>query len=271
MKSKNSAREVKLFFVALFLSHICRAEEAIPIFEDNFDSGGMASFWTGNVYVTITDDLPKDGSHSSKWLFPGVPIDVDGWAEARFDLGREYYELSIMFDWYIPAHYFHRDSPGGDNNKLLRLWAKSYDDLEKIGASTYNQGSSGDSQVGEDYRIQATWGQSTNITNRQDFITEADHGKWMGLGIYIKSATDTSPAIMRIYKNGQLFHEADKITNNHLPGAQGYRYGYLLGWANSGFDIETIFYMDNVKFYDQDVFPLRSSAPSVPLDVTIVQ
>jgi hypothetical protein len=27
------------------------------------------------------------------------------------------------------------------------------------------------------------------------------------------------------------------------------RNGYLLGWANSGFAQETVFYVDNVKFY----------------------
>ena len=40
------------------------------------------------------------------------------------------------------------------------------------------------------------------------------------------------------------------------------RRGYLLGWANSGFDEETIFYIDNVEFHDTDI--MGTPAPNPP-------
>jgi len=227
---------------------------------DNFEAGDWAAFWGSTVYATVASDLSKDGGYAAKLTYPGVAIDEDGWAELRFDLGVPYEELSIRFDLYIPGNYKHRDAPGGDNNKFFRLWSETYADLEKVGAGFLRQGSVGESSIGTDYRRYADWGVSTGVVEAGDFVTMDDVGKWMAVVIYVKAATDLAPAEVRIYKNGKL-HLDDAPSLNYKAGTQGYRYGYLLGWANSGYTEKTSFYIDNVEFHNNDIM---SRAPDKP-------
>lgn len=229
------------------------------IFKDDLEQGKQ-SFWSALTSTTISSENPKDGSSSLRIRYPGVAIDKDGWAEARFDLGNYYERLSIRFDLYIPENYEHRDSEGVDNNKFFRLWSETYDDKEKIGASMYNQGNTGESNLGADYRKEENWGMSTGISSVSDFITMEDKGRWMSVVIYIKAATDAAPGEMRIYKNGSI-HLQHTLDINYTPGTQGYRYGYLLGWSSSGYSQETIFYIDNVELHDNDIM---SNAPNPP-------
>ena len=69
---------------------------------------------------------------------------------------------------------------------------------------------------------------------------------------------------LRVYKNGQLFLESVEIPNHDGETTSGYRYGYLLGWANSGFNDDTVLYIDNVKFFDVLAEPPSSTSnPSI--------
>ncbi|MCF6225751.1 MAG: polysaccharide lyase [Xanthomonadales bacterium] len=247
-------------FLYLFLG-IMNLPAQTLIISDDFESG-QTSLWSDFASVRISDELPKGGVYSARFRFNGVPEGEDSWAEARFDLGGYYEELSIKFDLYIPENYVHRANNAGQgwaNNKFFRLWTDTYSDLEKVGATMYNQFDNGNSttgnntyasSIGNDYRTQASNGMSSSVTTAANFITlEGDRGKWMSVVIYIKASTDSSPAEFSLYKNGQLFL-ATTFNNNWVPGTQGYRKGYLLGWANSGFTEETILYIDNVEFYD---------------------
>lgn len=234
---------------------------AAVIVEDDFERGAWKDFWDSRTKnVTISREMSKDGNYSSKWVYPGGSVSDDGWAEARFDLGAEYREVTISFDIFIPENYWHRNGDSADNNKLFRLWQSDYKDREKVGASLNRQGDSGDSLVGGDYRQKSSWGMSTAVNSSQDFITSNDRGKWMAISIYVRAASDTESAIIRIHKNGKQ-HFEDVFDNNHIPGAQGFRYGYLLGWSNSGYSEETTFYIDNVRFLSHEVL-----AGSPPLD-----
>jgi len=241
------------------------------IVSDDFENG-FADFWGDLTSVSISDEMPKKGESSARFRFGGAPDGEDSWSEARFDLGDQYEELSIKFDLYIPSNYEHRphnNGQGWTNNKFLRLWTDTYADLEKVGATMYNQfdnGNSGtgnntyDSSIGNDYRREASWGMSSSVTTYENFITlENDRGKWMSVVIYVKAGTDTSPTEFRFYKNGQLLVE-DLFNNNWVPGTQGYQKGYLLGWANSGFTEQTNLYMDNVEFYAGEVVPVPGLA-----------
>lgn len=232
--------------------------------EDNFEQGKWASFWGAKTGVTVTSNAAKDGAYSARFFYPARPDGGDGWSELRFDLGNYYNELAIQFDLYIPANYEHRNSDGPDNNKFFRLWSETYNDKEKVGASIMPQGS-GESRIGSDYRKTAAKGVSTAIVSANDFITSKDYGKWVKIVIYIKAATDTNNFILKIYKNGAL-HLSDSHNNNYVAGTQGYRRGYLLGWSNSGFNQDTVFYIDNVKFHDMDIM---INAPMPPSQISI--
>lgn len=212
------------------------------IFEDNFNSSTPSSYWNGQANVKV-----KNGSY--EFYFKGGGDSSDSWAEARFDLKKQYNEITIIYDLYIPHNYFHRDTSSGDNNKFLRVWTDTYNDLEKMGMSMGPQDSSGTSFIGEDYSLQSGWGTSTYVNHSNNFITPSDRGKWMAIKIYVKTASDSSPAEIKLYKNGALLHQNTNIQNNYVPGQQGIRHGYLLGWANSGFSQDTYILIDNVKFY----------------------
>lgn len=233
---------------------------AIPFLDDDFESGSFASFWGTKVYCTISTDAAFSGTRSMQFRYLADPTPDDGsWAEARFDLGADYTELTITYDLLIPSNYVHRDPPSGPhNNKMLRLWAESYAAYngydEKIGLSlTKTSGSSPSiSRIRSEYRGEPTWGMGAHATT-DPFIVDADKGNWRQIKIYVKAPTDVSNAILKVYKDDVLMHSDTAIDNNHIAGTQGYRYGYLMGWANSGYAEETLFYIDNVKFYDSEV------------------
>ena len=227
------------------------AANADIIAEDDFESGGLSPVW-GDLTNASVADLPqitgREG-RAMRFFFEGVDSTADSFAEARFDLEKEYTQLTIEFDMFVPANYVHRrPSDNTNNNKFFRLWTKTYDDLEKVGASMLTEG--GGSTIGSDYRKAVDKGQSTAVTNEAGFITSDDKGRWMAVRIDVRAATDTSLGSIRVYKNGKL-HLDDSTIKNHVSGIQGYRYGYLLGWANSGFSEDTIMYIDNVRFVDR--------------------
>lgn len=248
----------------LFGLILAKSAQAQVIVQDDFEGGQWKSFWGSKTRASVSSERPRDGRYSARFAFQAAAPGDDSFSELRFDLGGEYRELTIEFDLFVPSNYRHRpDSP--DNNKFFRLWLHDYDDVEKIGASLRSQGTTGNSRIGTDYRKEANLGMSTTLKSANDFITAADKGKWMKVSIYIKSATNTSNGIIRIFKNGRLFLD-DSGIKNHVAGTQGYRYGYLLGWANSGFAEETIFYIDNVRFLASESV---NSAPRPPVQLTV--
>lgn len=237
--------------LCLMLIFFVHAATADVIAEDDFESGKLSPVW-GSLTSASVVDLPKEtkrDGRAMRFFFKGGNSTADSFSEARFDLGREYLQLTIEFDMYVPTNYNHR-RPGDNtnNNKFFRLWTKTYDDLEKVGASMLTEG--GGSTIGSDYRKAVDKGQSTAVMNESGFITAEDRGRWMAVRIDVKAATDKSLGSIKIFKNGKL-HLNDSTIKNHVAGEQGYRYGYLLGWANSGFSEDTIIYLDNVRFLDR--------------------
>lgn len=248
----NMSLIIRNFVMFLAMALLSANTHAELIASDGFEGSTWSGLWVDTTNVSLSSERAKDGEQASRWIYRAAAIDKDGWSEGRFDLGKAYEEVSIQFDIHIPSNYVHRDSEGPDNNKLFRLWNKTYNDEEKIGASMYNEGTTGESSVGSDYRKAAEKGMSSGKNSVGDFITMDDVGKWMKVVIYVKAATDSTPAQLKIYKNGKLHHK-DTPPINHVPGTQGYRYGYLLGWSASGFTEDTVFYIDNLKFYDENI------------------
>lgn len=218
------------------------------IFFDDLDTDPISNHWAYLNSVNVSANNSKSGNRALEFYFKGGDENTDSHAEARFDLGAKYSELTIVFDLFVPSNFNHRNAPGPDNNKFLRLWTNTYNDLEKVGVSTWSQANGG-SAIGEDFVLRQYSSMSTMITSRSDWISASDKGKWMSVKIYIKVSNDKEPGQIKLYKNGSLFHENTQIDNNHIMGEQGLQFGYLLGWANSGFAEDTYMYIDNVAFY----------------------
>lgn len=233
------------------------------LFTDTFESGGFSTTqngvsWGSRSNVTNQAGRGVGGSRSAQFAYAGSASGGDATAECRFDLGAYYRELTIKFDLYIPngseswggAAYAHRgDSP--NNNKFFRLWPTTYDDQGKVGASTFAQ--SGFSSINTEYNRGSGMGEYVANGNARsnNFITSADLGTWMAIQIYVKAPTSTTLGTVRIHKNGSVAEMYDGITY-HSTAVNGYRYGYLLGWSNSGFASTTYLQIDNVRFYSGD-------------------
>lgn len=237
------------------------------IFEDNFDSGKASINWTDLSYVTVAP-LPVETGRTGyglRFRYVGNTNDtIDATAEARFDLKAEYTDISMEFDLFIPSNYIHiRPSDRADNNKFFRLWRVTYGQGDQIGASTVSQSDSG-STIGADYKQQPSWGVSTALSPYNNFITNDDLGRWMSIKINaVAPKSDTQKGTIQIWKNGQLIVRVDSVADSEA-GEQGWRYGYLLGWANSGFRVDTDLYIDNVKMFVEQNRP--SKVPNARLN-----
>ena len=228
------------------------------IFQDDFESGKTGSYWTDLTYVSV-EALPAltgRAGYAMKFRFVGNADDTkDAMSEARFDLGKEYKDINISFDLYIPTNYYHsKPSDRADNNKFFRLWRVQYSEGDQVGASTISA-LNGLSGIGADYKQQPGWGVSTALWANQDFITAADLGKWMSIKINaVAPINDVNRGTIEIWKNGTLLLRSREVADSE-PGEQGWRYGYLMGWANSGFREDTNLYIDNVKFWVDEARP----------------
>lgn len=232
-------------------------EEANIIYSDDFESGdfflnGTESIWTDKALVSIC--VLEDKNSVADFNFKGSSdLSKDAMSELRFDLGKLYTEIWIRFDLFIPKNYKHRDGISTDNNKFFRLYPETYDDSEKIGASLMkNTDGNGGSSMAIDYSKQADWGLSLAAGGiAQNFITDVDLGEWMQVKICVKTAEGDTPAYIAIYKNKSLFIEKS-VALDYDPDINGLRYGYLLGWSNSGFDEDTHLLIDNIFFTTKD-------------------
>ncbi|WP_156184347.1 hypothetical protein [Cellvibrio sp. pealriver] len=223
------------------------------IFSDDFESGKASSLWTDLTSVAVVPLPSATGRAGSamRFTYKGNADDTqDAFAEARFDLKAEYKKLSIKYDLFVPENYIHqKPSDRIDNNKFFRLWREKYTVGDHIGASMLSE-PDGDSLLGVDYKLEPTWGISTGIDPKGNFISAADRGKWLAIRIEVEAPVSaTQLGAIRIYKNDKLFVGTNKVTDVE-PGEQGWRYGYLLGWANSGFRADTFLYIDNVQIED---------------------
>lgn len=220
------------------------------VFKDDFESGQASSWWNGLTSVAVVplpSGVGRTGSAMQYTYLGNLDDTKDAFAEARFDLKAEYKNLTIKFDLYIPKNYVHqKPSDRIDNNKFFRLWRVQYTVGDHIGASMLSE-PDGDSLLGVDYKLDPTWGITTGINPTENFISAADRGSWMAVRIEVEAPkSSTEFGAIRIFKNGKIFVETNKVTDVE-PGEQGWRFGYLLGWANSGFKETTIIYLDNVE------------------------
>ncbi len=232
---------------------------------DTFDSVIDSSFYTsetGNYY--ISHDTANVGGNTGgkvKLRFTGnVSETVDAMAQLTFTLPRIFKELIFEYDLYVPANYSHTiPSDNANNNKFLRLWQTTYGFYHagnKCGASLF--ANSGNSTLipecmhfGDGVGPGIGWGDTSDT----GFIGAADKGAWMHVKVHAKAATvgnnfseggtTCGDGFIRFYKNDVLSARNEKMASIGT-GAQGWKYGYLMGAANSGFRVDTDFYIDNL-------------------------
>jgi hypothetical protein len=72
--------------------------------------------------------------------------------------------------------------------------------------------------------------------------------------LHVKGAStrESSDGVFELWINGTLLHALyDAPFHNFDPTVPDavMRHGYFMGWSNSGFDEQTVFHIDDVKFF----------------------
>lgn len=248
------------------------------LFSDNFESGNLSHTengisWATAGSVAVSTQNANGGTHSAKFT---MAAGSTSGAELRFDLGKTYTEWQCTFDLYIPngaesyggAAYTHGTSNPA-NNKFFRLWRGDKSDGNdgyssvywRIGASTERGSTSGGMSQSD---LQAEYGQNGSVGpngsngtgpdagSSANFIALADRGTWMSIDIYCKCATvANNNGVIRIKKNGATLINSTNLQFYPDSGNNGADFGYLLGFANSGFAADTFLFVDNVNMYAQ--------------------
>jgi len=196
-----------------------------------------------HVVVTNTNPYPG-GQCSAEFTFGGNSDSTDdAWAEWRFQLTKPVTEAWVAWSAYYPgagdvakgtAPYVHR-AVSPNNNKLLRLWDEDYGAYRlKLGFSLT---AGALSNITTEYGTNGTGVGRFGSQYARDAISPAVLGRWIRFVAHVRTATAANnDGVIELWQDG-----VKVITNTTLPiypsGGLGnyFRYGYLLGWANSGF------------------------------------
>ena len=239
-------------------------------FDDNFDTGAKKSangfLWKDATSVTVSAEKAFSGTHSLRFDFAPAVLGDDSFAEQRFDMGRYLPEVTVEYQLFVPSNFVHRnDSP--TNNKFIMLWRDTYSDVTggtwRIGWE-YQRETDG-SSLGRfmssrwDVNMLTDWGSwagtAPDLTPR--LISTAGPiviGQWNKIRFHVKAASSRTAedGIVELFANDRLVmgHYKGRFHNAYTSPADAVlRNGYLLGWANSGFAVRTVFFIDDVKFY----------------------
>lgn len=249
------------------------------IFSDDFETGDLShsvggAKWTDSVRTGVSNSVAKSGSYSLAFKYPGVPDGEDSFSEQRYYLGGNYPELWIKYDLYIPANYRHRTQSGSANNKAFAYaWSGTYQDLTGplLGFNFWPDGT-GESRGSQWFRSpllpsgRHIWPDDSRWIDPR-VIKLTDRGKWMQVMIHFKYATSSNDnGVVELWITPQGGERKLMYSERHgdfyVPGQPGFEAGYLLGWANSGFDEDTTLYIDNIVFSTD---PIGVNPPAAPL------
>lgn len=254
------------------------------VFSDDFESGDLnhtmnGAQWTNSTSTTITNAIARSGSYSLQFRYDGVPSGQDSWAEQRFALGRQMTDVWIRWYQYFPAgdegvgpRWRHRDEPSGpENNKLLRLWDDNYSNYNLKAGFTYLPSGNGDSTIVAKKGTNQGGVSDIGLDSARGILDETIRGRWVEFIVHIKTDDGTltgGNGVLDMKLNGQWI-----IQNvvSMLPSdgtANHFQHGYLMGWANSGFDNTSYTYIDDVTISDTELAS-QANPPEAPTGVTV--
>lgn len=203
--------------------------------------------------------------------------------QINFSLGRECDEFWLEWRVHIPSNYAHRNNydPGPpyvaytDNNKFITLWGGAYSagwhqpmcELDTDGTIGANE-SNGKSYVRammryttdttRDFELVPA-GTLTDIEGDGQLLTGAGGpltpGSWHTVRFYTRkeSVQGVRDGIWKLWVNGTVVANLTGLAmgaSDTAKFSRGVEYGYLLGYANSGFAEDTTFHTQWIKCYD---------------------
>jgi hypothetical protein len=241
-------------------------EEEVPVPTPTPGVGDI--FFDELIYAngsSIVNVVPPTSVNGAKWTWSNTDanslIEVqddkleltyaagESWVEQRFTLGtRVNQTVTMEWDLGIPSNYEHFAGSGGDaagsNQKLFHLWEEVYTDVPKVGASMWWQ-SGNTSSVSIDMKTVSV-GMGPKGNSHADFITFADRGTTFAMKVVVVPPTSSSNGSVTMYKNGAEICYAS--VDNWDTGFAGYMVGYMMGWHNAAYAVDTAFTIDNLRF-----------------------
>lgn len=275
-----------MFLAAPFSLH------AQQLFFDDFEGGAMTRTengvkWGGGAYTSIVSNFGRSGTRSLRFAFQAGD---NSWAEQRFNLGKDYTDVTIEWYAYYPSgsdgmgpKFVHKNNASqGDNNKLIRLWKGNASDgtdgyssfYVKVGASSdLSSSGSGNESVYGEYGTNGKGigpGGSTGagpVGKADPLITDAYRGRWVPFKYRVKTASSANnDGLMELWRDGVLLFRNSQMPIYPSGGTgNGFNIGYLLGWANSGFAQTTYVYIDDVRISSGAT---TQKTPNSPTSVT---
>jgi hypothetical protein len=198
-----------------------------------------------------------------RFVYPGNPdLAVDSWSEIR---GRfpSHPASEIWMEWYlyVPANYVHRGAVPANN----KFWIVGYDDKMHNGWSepggwTVRMEINPESTQGNISRGRLVYGNaSTGGSSSWDLdqpspsgiIKTEDLGAWVRYGVHVRLATSQNAADgeINVWRNGLRVSHNIGVPLASGSFAKPINCFELMGWANSGFTEETVFYIDDIRIY----------------------
>jgi hypothetical protein len=239
----------------------------LEVFRDDFETGRLNTARNGYRWgesrghpgelPVITDELAHSGRNSLKFTFIGSPDPRDdAWSEQRFVLGDSLKDVTIEWYQYYPdgrdghgAKYVHRRAQGPTNNKLLSLWSEDYQRYG-VAALLETEGAGPDPTVVNKFGARGGRGVGNYGTPVwRSGITDGYRGRWIRYRRRVKVASSAMArdGISQLWVDDALVIDARNLPLYPRDGGGAYiRYGYLMGWANTGFDRTTYTYIDDV-------------------------
>lgn len=270
----------KLFLISSTLVFCTAQNIQAATFSNGFESGNFSltqdgvtpGGTAGDIRPVVSENKPKDGNYSVKFTFQGDPNSTMGTgSKLQFDLNNYYRDVWVQFDVFFPSNWTPRDRDAKAHNKgPIMVWADAgwHDDLKSFssyeswnatgwptGTVSYNRGGS----RGHRYvKLNGKYFQYPDPNN--------DLGRWMNIVARIKFATteNSNDGIFQLWKDGELglsITDANNYLKNGRPGAN---HIYLFGPADTGFNVDTSIYLDNLVISDKPLEGYKASTPLSP-------
>jgi hypothetical protein len=230
------------------------------LFADGFESGGYLTkqngvYWQSTPWTQVVDGHARAGGTRSARLNQG---NSKNWGELRFDGLPQLPEVFVQYYLYQPSGL---ESPSvgprvlvavnGENDKFIRLWSASYTKFTiKYGASTWGTGGVG--AIGSEFGTDGVMGEGGTPyrqANKFPFIGQSEYlGRWVKVQVRAKVATAANnDGILQIWIDGVLATNKKHLPTYPTNGASNFfEAGYLMGWANSGFQVGQYMYIDDL-------------------------
>jgi hypothetical protein len=240
-------------------------------FQDGFESGNLnhnanGARWSvsnsgSSDYVQVSSERVRSGNYALKFHYARGGDSDDAWAEQRFALGGNKTDIFIRFYIFFPSNFRIRNvSPS--NNKAIVVWGDDYSSKgaqgQEFSANYFMPKAHKVWQGGAwDVSCNGAFGDVQSVDGMGAWSTSnLPLGEWVCFEYHFKADSGAGDGAMEFWVNGDKKYGATGIDWLSAPCSPRYfNTGYLLGWANSGYDEDTDIFIDDVVFSSTYIGP----------------